>query len=335
MTKKNCSFLLLIATFLCSSSIASAAGYIDQQPSGVYKNNFALKPTSTDLTPTKVDPANITFNTPNQSVQSPPPLTASSVPTYTQSNVKPSTTTNPNPNPSQSTQKPLQNNIPATPVQNTHLNNNISTARADSSTDVNKIHKNAKEVEQKNEEEAKLYDKKHRSKQADVINNLYSLDYNTQSPPKALYERKQSPFNVHLPPVYFKSYYLYLAFKSAEKDDINGLNAVLSKYNFLNGQNIDGDTVLMHAIQNNSLNAARLLLAKGAYVDAVNNRKRTALHYAATLGNLNLIKLLLSMGSNYSLTDDNNMTAIDYAYASNQNKAAEMIEKYIRQNKLQ
>jgi hypothetical protein len=175
----------------------------------------------------------------------------------------------------------------------------------------------------------------YKGQQAYLVDHLSHIDYHTQNPPKKLYERKPDNSNKHIPPVYFKSYYLALTFKAAEKNDNNGLNAVLSKYNFLNGQNKDGDTVLMHATQYNSLDSARLLLAKGAYVDAVNHRNRTALHYAATLGNLELIKLLLSMGANYTLTDDTNMTAVDYALANGQNAAAAMIKQYIEQNKLQ
>ena len=173
------------------------------------------------------------------------------------------------------------------------------------------------------------------AQQSDFINKLSSLDYKTQIPPKKLYDRTNSDFNKHIPPIYFKSYYISLIFKAAKNNDINGINAVLSKYNLLNGQNKDGDTVLIHAIENNSLDAARLLLAKGAYVNAVNNRKRTALHYAATLGNLNIIKLLLSMGADYTLVDDSNMKAIDYAQATGQMDAVKTISQYIEQNKHQ
>ena len=177
------------------------------------------------------------------------------------------------------------------------------------------------------------YDQEARLKKAEFVNKISSLDYHTQNPPQKLYNRSPTIYNKHLPPVYFKSYYLSLAFKAAERNDNNGLNAVLAQFNFLNGQNKDGDTILMSAIQHNSLNVARLLLAKGAYIDAVNHRKRTALHYAATLGELDLIKLLLSMGADYTLVDDREMTAMDYAHANHQPEAAEMIGQYIEQNK--
>jgi hypothetical protein len=168
-----------------------------------------------------------------------------------------------------------------------------------------------------------------------LVNQLMDINYHTQNPPKKLYDREYSLYNKHLPPVYFKSYYLALAFKAVEKDDRNALNAVLAKYNFLNGQNKDGDTILIHSVQYNNLNSSRILLAKGAYVDAVNNRKRTALHYAAALGNIELVKLLLSMGADYTLTDDLNMTALDYASSNKQTLAEEIINQYIRQNELQ
>ncbi len=168
-----------------------------------------------------------------------------------------------------------------------------------------------------------------KDQEAKLVNKLSHLDYKTQNPPQKLYNREQTHNNQHLPPVYFKSYYLSLAFKAAEKNDIKGLNAVLSKYNFINGQNIDGDTMLMYAIQHNSLDVARLLLAKGAYVNATNQRQRTALHYAAILGELDFVKLLLSMGADYTLKDDSNMSALDYAHTTGQEKVEQMIQKYI------
>ncbi len=194
------------------------------------------------------------------------------------------------------------------------------------------VHKVENKVVEKGYKSYEL-DQLSRLKKAEFVNEIANIDYHTQNPPKKLYDRSPSIYNKHLPPVYFKSYYLSLAFKAAERNDNDGLNAVLAQFNFLNGQNKDGDTILMSAIQHNSINVARLLIAKGAYVDAVNHRKRTALHYAATLGELNLIKLLLSMGADYTLTDDHDMTAIDYAHANQQPKAAEMIQQYIEQNK--
>jgi hypothetical protein len=175
----------------------------------------------------------------------------------------------------------------------------------------------------------------HQENKEKLVNQLMDINYHTQNPPKKLYDREYSLYNKHLPPVYFKSYYLALAFKAVEKDDRNALNAVLAKYNFLNGQNKDGDTILIHSVQYNKLNSSRILLAKGAYVDAVNNRKRTALHYAAALGNIELVKLLLSMGADYTLIDDLNMTALDYASSNKQTVAEEIINQYIRQNELQ
>ena len=167
-----------------------------------------------------------------------------------------------------------------------------------------------------------------RGERAKLVNQLMDLDYNTKSPPKQLYNRKNIQENQHLPPVYFKSYYLSLAFKAAENDNVNDLQAALSRYDFLNGQNKDGDTILMYAVQYHSMNVARVVLAKGAYVNGVNNRKRTALHYAATLGDLDLIKLLLTMGADSFIQDDLGKTASDYAEASNHQDAFVLIKTY-------
>lgn len=161
-----------------------------------------------------------------------------------------------------------------------------------------------------------------------LINKLMDLNYNTKTPPKQLYERQDTLGNKHLPPIYFKSYYLSLAFKAIDNNDINNLRAVLMKFDFINGQNKDGDTLLIHAVETNSLNSARVLLAKGAYVNGVNNRGRTALHYAATLGNLDIIKLLLTMGADEAITDDKGLMAIDYAQANKHPDAVIMISQY-------
>ncbi len=170
--------------------------------------------------------------------------------------------------------------------------------------------------------------KQRKLRESRLVNELMNIDYGTQAAPHSLYNRVFTEYNSHIPPVYFKSYYLSLAFKAAKNNDVNGMNAIFRKYNFLNGQNKDGDTILMYAIQNNSLKSARLLLAKGAYVNAVNGRKRTALHYAATIGNADLVKLLLTMGADYTIQDDLGMTPIDYAALARQFEVVQIIKQY-------
>lgn len=171
-------------------------------------------------------------------------------------------------------------------------------------------------------------DKIERGKRARLINELMDINYETKLPPKQLYDRPDLKANRHLPPVYFKSYYLYMAFQAVEKNDLQELRAVLSKFDFRNGQNIEGDTVLMYAIEYQNLDIARVLLAKGAYVNAVNNRKRTALHYAATLGDMEAIKLLLTMGADMTLKDDRGKTPVDYARINNHLDAMMLMINY-------
>ncbi len=168
-----------------------------------------------------------------------------------------------------------------------------------------------------------------------LVNSLIKNNYNIYNPPKELYDTFITKDNSHLPPVYFKSYYLYLAFKAAKEDNLNDLRAVLSQFNFLNGQDENGNTILIAAIQSNSIDSARILLAKGAYVNAVNNNQKTALHYAATIGGLNTAKLLLSFGADYTLKDDQDMTALDYATANQHGEIVAMINQYMQQNNLQ
>ena len=193
----------------------------------------------------------------------------------------------------------------------------------------------AEEREAKSKADYEAKDQIYRDQEKKLVNNLLKLNYRTQNPPKQLYDRKTSQENTHLPPVYFKSYYLSLAFDAVERNDQNALRAILGHFDFLNGQNNDGDTVLMHAVQHRRIDSARILLAKGAYLDAINNRHRTALHYAAALGDLELIKLLLSFGADFTLKDDHEMTALDYAHSNESYEAVAMINQYIKQNTLQ
>lgn len=306
MIKKNYLLLLFLVIDLCAFSSFGAGDYI-QQSTPALKNN-----SSANFAPMKVDPSNITITKPEPNPTT-PTLQKIQKPTATKPPIK------------------LQNNIPS--VAQKPLANKSNNSAYDKMLEEKKLAESIQKKDMEAQNSAMIKDLNRRDIDSALVKQLSSLNYKVQTPPKKLYNRNYSSINRHLPPVYFKSYYLYMAFKAAERDDHNGLNAILLHYNFLNGQNQDGDTVLMHAIRSNSLSASRLLLAKGAYVDAINKRKRTALHYAATLGNLDLIKLLLSVGSDYTITDDNNMTAIEYAYATKQDEAAKMIEQYIEQNK--
>ena len=167
-----------------------------------------------------------------------------------------------------------------------------------------------------------------------LVENLMDLDYKVSSPPYELYQRSYTPANSHLPPVYFKSFYLADAFKAVVSNDINLLRALLNQSKFINGQNKDGDTILIHSINYYRLDIARLLLARGANIDAVNNRNRTALHYAAALGDFDLVKLLLSMGANFNLFDDLNMLAKDYAQNLHNEQIVWLISAYENRQKL-
>jgi len=183
-----------------------------------------------------------------------------------------------------------------------------------------------------NKEETITSDKELKKEKTSLVNKLLKLNYNTYTAPKKLYDQEPIPFNTHLPPVYFESYYLQETFEASKKNNYKKLRAILNKFDFLNGQNEDGDTILIAATQHNSIDSARILLAKGAYIDAVNNRKRTALHYAAALGNVDTTKLLLTMGANFNLKDDKGMTALEYAEFSNQPETSKIIKAYIKAN---
>lgn len=201
-------------------------------------------------------------------------------------------------------------------TNNVAVQSSVPVANSDSTKQDSgdKKSENAEELEAKENEER--------------INDMMEIDYKVKTPPKQLYQREDNDANKHLPPIYFKSYYLSLAFKAVKNESLSELRAVLDNYNFLNGQNKDGDTLLIYAVENNSINSARVLLARGAFVNGVNTRGRTALHYAATLGNIEMIKLLLTMGADPGVIDDKGLKAVDYATVNNNKEAAILINKF-------
>ncbi|MCT4635535.1 MAG: ankyrin repeat domain-containing protein [Rickettsiales bacterium] len=170
---------------------------------------------------------------------------------------------------------------------------------------------------------------KQKQEQEKLVNELLELNYNVHTPPMQLYGVNNTANNKSLPPVYLKSEYFQMAFMVVEKDNQDALRGFLTNHNFLNRQNENGDTLLIHAIQNNAINAARVLLARKALVDVANNQGRTALHYAAALGNPDSVKLLLSMGANPYLIDNMGMTALDYATIKKQYQVEGIINKYL------
>ncbi len=170
--------------------------------------------------------------------------------------------------------------------------------------------------------------KEYEQEQEKLVDELLGLKYNTYTPPKQLYNRANTTYNKHLPPVYLKSDYFDMAFKAVETDDEDALRAVLSGSSFLNQQNKNGDTILIYAIQNRGINSARILLAKGALTDIANHRQRTALHYASSLGDVDSVKLLLSMGASLNVVDDMNMTPLDYAKLEKRTQVEDII-KYL------
>jgi len=323
MTKKNYVSLLLLVGLLAYSEAISAAdevlnlAYAERGVRGraenrsnnraeIYNNNVEQQGTQ------------------NQAIATPAALKESDTPTGLPPQYQtPPTALNVQPN-NPRVNVPASNQI----VSGVNIPGNNPVGDGNYIVDNNKIES---KDEAKND---KIYEKEIKE-ESELVDDLSNINYSINNPPSKLYERKETSNNKHLPPVYFKSYYLSLAFKAVKRDNKNDLRAVLARYGFLNGQNKDGDTILMYAIQNNSLNSGRLLLAKGAYVNAVNHRNRTALHYASTLGNVEFVKLLLTMGADYTVTDDIGMTAIDYADAAGQYEVSDMITEYIEQNNIQ
>lgn len=171
--------------------------------------------------------------------------------------------------------------------------------------------------------------KKQEQEQEKLVNELLKLNYNIHTPPMQLFRVNNKGVNKYLPPVYLKSEYFDMAFIVAREDNQDALRAFLSNHNFINKQNINGDTLLIHSIQNNAINSARILLARKALVDIANNQGRTALHYATALGNADSVKLLLSMGANPYLKDAAGMTALDYATAKKHHQVEVIINKYL------
>ena len=183
MIKKIYQLLLFLIIDLYAFSSISTGNYIQQNTSTV-KNN-----SSANFAPTKVDPSYITITKPNPN-PTPPPL---------QKVEKPTTKTPP---------IKLQNNIPAAlqkPVVKT--NDPTYNKLLEENNIADSIQK--KELESERSEMKRRLNKK--DEDSSFVKQLSGLNYKTQTPPKKLYNRNYSPTNKHLPPVYFKSYYLYMA----------------------------------------------------------------------------------------------------------------------------
>jgi len=120
-------------------------------------------------------------------------------------------------------------------------------------------------------------------------------NYRTEYLPDNIYKKLYDSHNLHLPIAYYNSDYNQMAFITAARDDINGLNAILSTGKSVNLTNGQGETILMVAVKNNAINVARLLLARKANPNIADIQGITPIDVAKLNGNYQMIRAIESV----------------------------------------
>lgn len=85
---------------------------------------------------------------------------------------------------------------------------------------------------------------------------------------------------------------------------------LLVAYVNANAADINGNTVLIHAVLLNNVGLTRILLEDGADVNAQNSAGSSAIHLAALRGHREIVRLLLSTGADPNTCNHNNETPL-------------------------
>ncbi|MEI6729673.1 MAG: ankyrin repeat domain-containing protein, partial [Pseudomonadota bacterium] len=120
-------------------------------------------------------------------------------------------------------------------------------------------------------------------------------NYRTEYLPDNIYKKSYDSHNLHLPIAYYNSDYNQMAFITAARDDINGLNAILATGKSINLTNEQGETILMVAVKNNAINVARLLLARKANPNIADIQGVTPIDVAKLNGNYQMLRAIEAM----------------------------------------
>jgi hypothetical protein len=115
--------------------------------------------------------------------------------------------------------------------------------------------------------------------------------------PDTIYKKSYNAANRHLPMAHYEREYDALVFLTAERDDLNGLRAMLGTGRSVNLVNGAGDTVLLAAVRHNAINTVRLLLALHADPNVRDRNGMTPLAIATEKGNYPMMRALQEMGA--------------------------------------
>jgi Ankyrin repeats (many copies) len=117
--------------------------------------------------------------------------------------------------------------------------------------------------------------------------------------PDTIYKKQYDRRNKHLPVAYYEKEMDALLFVAIQRDDINGIRAMLDyKKRAINTPNRNGDTPLIAAVKSKSLNAIRLLLGRHADIHAKDARGLTALQNVQQSGNFGIARIITAASGN-------------------------------------
>ena len=127
-------------------------------------------------------------------------------------------------------------------------------------------------------------------------------------------------------------------YRFAEKGDLDGVRAQISRGVNVNKVDHYGNSALMSAGRWGRENVVIFLLSQGANINAQNNFGYTALMEAARFGQMNMVKLLVSKGAKVNgFVQKDNLTAVQLsatkAMAAFLITAAEKEYGFIRESK--
>ncbi|PAA49732.1 hypothetical protein BOX15_Mlig000214g4 [Macrostomum lignano] len=88
---------------------------------------------------------------------------------------------------------------------------------------------------------------------------------------------------------------------------------------YINRKDMENNTCLHSAVQNECIDVAEVLLKKGAFVNACNTGHETPLHLAARTGSTAMVELLIRHGASLNALDTDRQTALHKAANFNQN----------------
>ncbi|CAH0549306.1 unnamed protein product [Brassicogethes aeneus] len=113
---------------------------------------------------------------------------------------------------------------------------------------------------------------------------------------------------------------------AAASGNVKMANVLVSKGADINAQDINGNSPLMFAVDNNHTETAEFLINQGADVNLRDSKHyRTALHVAAASGNVKMANVLVSNGADINAQDINGNSPLMFAVDNNHTETAEFL----------